>query len=95
MLFRSIVTLPFSFQHRNGENLAALSAWVQHIGSFQSGSAALMEGKGHVFKAHMIFGMTVFLIFPFSRLVHILSFPIGYLFRSYTQIVRRNTKHNK
>jgi hypothetical protein len=31
--------------------------------------------------------MSLFLLFPFTRLVHIWSFPIGYLTRSY-QIVR-------
>ena len=40
-----------------------------------------------VFRLHLLFGMTVFLIFPFTRLVHVWSVPIGYLARSY-QIVR-------
>ncbi|MDP2253471.1 MAG: respiratory nitrate reductase subunit gamma [Thiobacillus sp.] len=35
----------------------------------------------------MFFGLSLFLLFPFTRLVHIWSFPIGYLTRSY-QIVR-------
>jgi len=40
-----------------------------------------------VYKLHMFFGLSVFLFFPFTRLVHIWSAPIGYLFRAY-QIVR-------
>jgi nitrate reductase gamma subunit len=36
---------------------------------------------------HLFFGMTVFLLFPFSRLVHIWSVPVAYLGRAY-QIVR-------
>jgi len=35
-----------------------------------------------------VLGMTIFLLFPFSRLVHIWSAPIGYIGRSY-QVVRR------
>jgi nitrate reductase gamma subunit len=41
------------------------------------------------FKVHMVLGMTIFLLFPFSRLVHVWSglASIAYLFRPY-QIVR-------
>jgi nitrate reductase gamma subunit len=40
-----------------------------------------------VFKTHMFFGMTVFLLFPFTRLVHVLTAPLTYVGRAY-QIVR-------
>ncbi|MCK5576430.1 MAG: respiratory nitrate reductase subunit gamma, partial [Sphingomonadales bacterium] len=33
--------------------------------------------------------LTIFLLFPFTRLVHVLSVPVKYLFRSGYQIVRR------
>jgi nitrate reductase gamma subunit len=41
------------------------------------------------FKVHMVLGMTIFLLFPFSRLVHVWSgfASIAYLFRPY-QVVR-------
>lgn len=29
----------------------------------------------------MVLGLTIFLIFPFTRLVHICSLPLGYLLR--------------
>ena len=40
------------------------------------------------YRLHLVLGFTMFLVFPFSRLVHIWSAPVGYVFRSY-QIVRR------
>jgi len=42
-----------------------------------------------VFKLHMFLGMTIFLIFPFTRLVHVWSgfASLSYLIRPY-QIVR-------
>ena len=41
------------------------------------------------YKVHMVLGMTIFLLFPFSRLVHVWSgfASVAYLFRPY-QIVR-------
>jgi nitrate reductase gamma subunit len=39
----------------------------------------------------MFLGFTIFLIFPFTRLVHVWSAPVGYLFRSY-QVVRTKVR---
>ena len=47
----------------------------------------LMDQVDPIFRAHIFFGMTVFLVFPFTRLVHILTAPFNYLGRAY-QIVR-------
>ena len=41
-----------------------------------------------VYKAHIFLGLTIFLVFPFSRLVHIWSAPVGYLGRRGYQVVR-------
>jgi nitrate reductase gamma subunit len=35
-----------------------------------------------------VLGMTIFLLFPFSRLIHIWSAPVGYLGRRGYQVVR-------
>lgn len=78
----------FSFQHLDGENLAQLAMWAQHLILFQPDAASLMESRQWIFKLHIFLGMTLFIVFPFSRLVHLLTIPIGYLFRSYKQIVR-------
>ncbi|HGX5928677.1 TPA: respiratory nitrate reductase subunit gamma [Escherichia coli] len=40
-----------------------------------------------IFRLHLVLGMTLFLLFPFSRLVHIWSVPVEYLTRKY-QLVR-------
>jgi hypothetical protein len=39
----------------------------------------------------MFLGFTIFLIFPFTRLVHVWSAPVGYLFRNY-QVVRSKVR---
>ena len=41
-----------------------------------------------IFKAHLFLGMTIFLVFPFTRLVHVWSAPIWYLGRRGYQVVR-------
>jgi len=59
---------------------------------FFSADASLLNQVGLIYKLHLFLGMTVFLLFPFTRLVHIWSVPLGYLFRPY-QVVR--TKYVK
>ena len=83
-------TIPVSIEHARANEPAvmlALAEWVRSIATFQP-DPALLTGVDPIFKVHLFFGMTVFLLFPFTRLVHIWSVPFGYLFRAY-QIVRR------
>jgi nitrate reductase gamma subunit len=45
-----------------------------------------------IFKLHLVLGMTLFLVFPFTRLVHIWSAPVWYLGRRGYQVVRTRDK---
>lgn len=83
-----LITLPFSIGHRDGGMMLQLSAWAQHIVTFRGGAAEFVRGADFVFQLHMVMGMTLFLLTPFSRLVHIFSAPVWFLFRNW-QIVRR------
>ncbi|MBX6372758.1 MAG: respiratory nitrate reductase subunit gamma [Acetobacteraceae bacterium] len=87
-LVLGLATLPFSLAHRDGHVMMQLSHWAQHIVTFQGDAASYLAGVDWVFKAHIFLGLTLFLVFPFSRLVHIWSAPVGYMFRPY-QLVRR------
>lgn len=82
-----VLTIPFSAQHLDGSEMMKLVSWVQGIVTFQAGASVHLEGVGFIFRLHMVLGMTLFLLFPFCRLVHIWSVPVEYLTRRY-QIVR-------
>lgn len=83
-----LLTLPISIYHSDGANMLLLSEWAQRIVTFRSGAADQISGIGIIFKLHLFLGMTIFLVFPFSRLVHVWSVPLGYIARPY-QVVRR------
>jgi nitrate reductase gamma subunit len=87
-LVLGMVTLPYSLQHADGSVMLRLSEWAQRIVTFRGGAADQILGLAWPYQLHLIMGMTLFLLFPFSRLVHIWSAPVGYLFRNY-QVVRR------
>ncbi|GMQ90861.1 MAG: hypothetical protein BMS9Abin11_0166 [Gammaproteobacteria bacterium] len=83
-LLLGLSTVPVSWHHAaNGDASAmlALSEWVRSVITLQA-DPRLLANVGTVFKIHLFFGMTVFLLFPFTRLVHIWSFPFGYLTRA-------------
>jgi nitrate reductase gamma subunit len=84
-----LLTIPLSGQHLDGSMMMRLAGWAQGIVTFQSDAPELLSEAGWVFKMHMLLGMTIFLIFPFTRLVHVWSGfgAIGYLMRPY-QIAR-------
>ena len=87
-LLLGLLTLPISIYHYDGANMLLLGEWAQRIVTFRSGAAEQLGEIGTLFKLHLFLGQTLFLIFPFSRLVHVWSVPLGYVSRPY-QIVRR------
>lgn len=87
-LLLGLFTLPISLYHSDGGNMLLLSEWAQRIVTFRSGAADQVSNIGIIFKLHLFLGMTIFLVFPFSRLVHVWSVPLGYIARPY-QVVRR------
>lgn len=88
-LILGLISIYYSAQHMDGSSMVALGNWAQHIVTFRSGAADFILQEPWVFKAHLFLGLTIFLIFPFTRLVHMLSVPVKYIFRSGYQIVRR------
>jgi nitrate reductase gamma subunit len=84
-----LATIPLSAQHLDGSMMMRLAGWAQQIMTFQAGAPLLLAEAGFVFKMHMFLGMSIFLIFPFTRLVHVWSGfgAAAYLIRPY-QLVR-------
>jgi nitrate reductase gamma subunit len=83
-----LITLPFSFAHADAGAMLILADWAQRIVTFRPNAEALLSLEWP-FLIHLILGMTIFLLFPFSRLVHVWSgfATIGFLLRPY-QVVR-------
>jgi nitrate reductase gamma subunit len=83
-----LLTLPYSFAHTDGSVMIQLSNWAQGILTVQPVDARTLQGLDWPYLVHLVLGMTIFLIFPFSRLVHIWSAPVWYLGRRGYQVVR-------
>lgn len=88
-LVLGLATIPLSAQHLDGSMMLKLAGWAQHIVTFQMGAVELLADVGWIFKMHMFLGMSIFFIFPFTRLVHVWSGfgAVAYLVRPY-QVVR-------
>ncbi|MCY6380162.1 respiratory nitrate reductase subunit gamma [Hoeflea prorocentri] len=95
-LVLGLITVPYSLQHADGSVMLALSEWAQRILTLRiDGTAELVAAQSWPYQLHILLGLTIFLIFPFSRLVHMLSAPIRYLWRPGYQVVReRNRREN-
>jgi nitrate reductase gamma subunit len=90
-LLLGLCTIVVSAGHLDGHVMEALAEWVQRIVTFRANNSyTLIADVSWVYKLHLLLGMTLFLIAPFTRLVHVWSIPFSYLWRPY-QIVRRRT----
>lgn len=88
-LILGLLTVPVSLMHLDGHNMLNLMTWARNIVTFDPTEAVAALGEvGFLFRLHIFLGLTTFLVFPFSRLVHIWSAPVTYPFRPY-QVVRQ------
>ena len=83
-----LLTIPFSLGHLDGHEMVKFMTWAQGIAYLQPGASEAIADVAPVFKAHIVLGLTIFLVFPFTRLVHVWSAPVWYLGRKGYQIVR-------
>lgn len=83
-----LATIPLSMAHLDGGEMVKFMSWAQGIFTFNSASSTFVADASPIFKAHLMLGMTILLLFPFTRLVHMLSAPVRYVWRPGYQIVR-------
>ncbi|MET0268141.1 MAG: respiratory nitrate reductase subunit gamma [Duganella sp.] len=78
-----------SASHMDGHMMVLLMHWAQHIVTFRGDAAGFIVDAPLVFKLHLFMGMSLFVIFPFTRLVHVWSGfgAVTYLARAF-QLVR-------
>lgn len=88
-------TILFSLQHLDGQKMLSLMAWAQGIVTFQGGAADHIIGISWLTQLHLILGLVIFLVFPFTRLVHMLSVPVRYIWRPGYQVVRSRKRQNQ
>jgi len=83
-----LATIPLSAGHLDGHEMVKFMNWAQGIFTFQSAASSYIADVHIIFKLHLFLGLTIFVLFPFTRLVHMLSAPVRYLWRGGYQIVR-------
>lgn len=87
-LLLGLATIPISMQHLDGHEMVKFMSWAQGIFVFDPAASSYVLDAHPIFKAHLFLGLTILLIFPFTRLVHMLSAPVRYLWRPGYQVMR-------
>lgn len=76
-----------SMGHLDGAEMIRFMTWSQSVLGFQINAWEEVIGVHWLFKAHILLGLTIVLLFPFTRLVHMLSVPVRFVWRPW-QVVR-------
>lgn len=87
-LLLGLLTIPVSLNHMDGHEMVKFMRWAQGVLTLRPDAWTEVKDVNLIFKAHLTLGMTIFLLFPFTRLVHVWSAPIWYLGRRGYQVVR-------
>src|SRR5690606_33291394 len=62
-----LLTLIPTFGHMDGLNMMNMAAWAQSVLTLQGGAAHYLDGIHWLYKLHIFLGMTIFVLFPFTR----------------------------
>ncbi len=68
---------------------AALGEWAQKVITFQPDAGAVIASHSIIYKIHILTGLIIIMIFPYTKLMHMLVVPVAYFFRSGYQLVRK------
>ena len=96
-LLLGMYTIVESTHHMDGSVMMMLAEWAQHIVTFRGGAAEFVAPVAWVYKAHIFLGLTLFLVAPFTRLVHVWSgfASVGYIARPWQVVRSRKIGINK
>ena len=83
-----MLTILPTLGHLDGSTMLKFTSWAQGIFTLQGGAAGYIADVHWIYKTHIFLGLTIFVLFPFTRLVHMLSVPVEYFGRKY-QVVRK------
>ncbi|AOZ91345.1 respiratory nitrate reductase subunit gamma [Paenibacillus crassostreae] len=75
--------------HTDFDYRETISPWIRGVLTFTP-DGNLMKDVPIIFKIHVMLGFALFAVFPFTRLVHMLSMPIQYLKRTYVLYRKRS-----
>lgn len=95
-LVLGIATTYWTLQHLDGTEMVRFMNWANGILTLDPAAPSQIREVALVYKLHIVLGLTLFIITPFTRLVHIWSAPVWFLLRPGYQIVRsrRSDKPN-
>lgn len=83
-----LLTTWWTLEHLDGSEMVKFMNWANGILTLNPAAPEQLKDVALVYKLHIILGLTLFLVTPFTRLVHIWSAPVWFLLRPGYQIVR-------
>lgn len=88
-IFIGLGTITLTLQHMDGAEMVRFMLWSQSVVTLNLNAWATVVDVHWLYKTHIFLGLLITILFPFTRLVHMLSIPIRYVtLRPGWQIVR-------
>ncbi|WP_281857842.1 respiratory nitrate reductase subunit gamma [Litoreibacter halocynthiae] len=91
-------TITLTLQHMDGAEMVRFMTWSQSVVFLKLNAWAMVVNVHWLYKVHIFLGLLITILFPFTRLVHMISgfaAPFRYLSRPGYQIVRSRRKSVK
>lgn len=87
-----LLTITQTLQHMDGSEMVRFMNWSQSVVTLNLNAWTTVIDVHWLYKTHIFLGLLITALFPFTRLVHMLSAPVRYLWRPGYQVVRSRRK---
>ncbi len=87
-LIIGLLTITQTLQHMDGAEMVRFMTWSQSVVTWNLNAWLMVVDVHWLYKLHIFLGLLITMLFPFTRLVHMVSAPIRYLWRPGYQVVR-------
>ncbi|NPU05153.1 respiratory nitrate reductase subunit gamma [Roseobacter sp. HKCCD6490] len=87
-LLIGLLTITQTMQHMDGAEMVRFMTWSQSVVTWNLNAWLMVVDVHWLYKIHIFLGLLITMLFPFTRLVHMISAPISYLWRPGYQVVR-------
>ncbi|MBG9490555.1 respiratory nitrate reductase subunit gamma [Bacillus subtilis] len=89
MMLSGVAATFLNIDSKGFDYRTTVGPWFREIVLFRP-DVSLMESVPLWFKFHIVIGYVVFILWPFTRLIHVFSLPLKYLTRSYVVYRKRS-----
>lgn len=78
-LILGLLSILVSWKHLDGSQMLYITKWLQHLVILDANAYQALTSVNFIYKLHIILGFSILLVFPFTKLIHVVNLPVRHI----------------